>query len=181
VVIGTGGLGHIGIQVLRALTPAELIVVDRSAQALKLAETLGATRTVNVTETDLADVVRELTQGVGADTSFEVTGVQAGLDLLERVTRMSGTVVIVGFHQGGDRSLPLGQWNWMAFDIVNAHFRDIDTIMHGMRTGMRLLTSGRLSLAGLVTHRFGLEDVNQAFAVAVEKPPGFVKATVSMA
>jgi L-iditol 2-dehydrogenase len=52
--------------------------------------------------------------------------------------------------------------------------------MRGMRAGMRLLTSGRLSLEGLVTHRFPLEDVNEAFSVAVEKPPGFVKATVSM-
>lgn len=68
----------------------------------------------------------------------------------------------------------------MAFEIVNALFRDVETIMSGMRTGMRLLTSGRLSLADLVTHRFELDDVNEAFAVAVEKPPGFVKATVCM-
>jgi threonine dehydrogenase-like Zn-dependent dehydrogenase len=68
----------------------------------------------------------------------------------------------------------------MAFQIVNAHFRDIDTIMGGMRAGMRLLTSGRLALDDLVTHRFALEDVNEAFAVAVEKPIGFVKATVTV-
>ena len=84
------------------------------------------------------------------------------------------------FHQGGTRALPLGSWNWMAIELVNAHFRDVATIMRGMRAGMRLLTSGRLSLAGLVSHRFGLEEVGQAFATAVAKPEGFVKATVSM-
>jgi threonine dehydrogenase-like Zn-dependent dehydrogenase len=93
---------------------------------------------------------------------------------------MSGKVAIVGYHQGGMRELPLAAWNWMAFQIVNAHFRDIDAIMGGMRAGMRLLTSGRMALDDLVTHRFALEDVNQAFAVAVEKPVGFVKATVTM-
>jgi L-iditol 2-dehydrogenase len=94
-------------------------------------------------------------------------------------TRMSGKLVIAGYHQGEPRAIPLGTWNWMAFQLLNAHFRDVDTIMRGMRAGMRLLTSGRMTLDDLVTHRFELADVNQAFAVAVDKPPGFVKATVS--
>jgi threonine dehydrogenase-like Zn-dependent dehydrogenase len=68
----------------------------------------------------------------------------------------------------------------MAFEIVNAHFRDLATIMRGMRVAMRLLTSGRLALDDLVTHRFDLTAVNDAFAVAVEKPEGFVKATVTV-
>jgi len=44
---------------------------------------------------------------------------------------------------------------------------------------MRLLTSGKLSLEGLVTHSYALEDVNEAFATAVDKPQGFVKSTVT--
>ena len=47
-----------------------------------------------------------------------------------------------------------------------------------MRAGMRLLTSGRLALDDLVTHRFGLEEVGRAFQTAIDKPDGFVKATV---
>jgi threonine dehydrogenase-like Zn-dependent dehydrogenase len=90
-------------------------------------------------------------------------------------------VAIVGFHQGGVRELPLGAWNWMAFEIVNAHFRDQAEILRGMRAGMRLLTSGRLALDDLVSHRFALDDVNAAFATAAERPEGFVKATVAMA
>ena len=41
------------------------------------------------------------------------------------------------------------------------------------------ITSGKLSLEGLVTHRYGLDDVNEAFATAVDKPQGFVKSTVT--
>jgi L-iditol 2-dehydrogenase len=181
VIIGAGFMGNL-VQMLVQLTgPRAVVVADTRPDALERARRLGATATVDVRRESLADAVRADTDEEGADVSFEVTGVQAGLDALGEVTRMSGKVVIVGFHQGGDRAIPLGLWNWLAFDIVNAHFRDVDTIMGGMRTGMRLLTSGRLSLADLVTHRFELADVNEAFAVAVEKPPGFVKATVSMA
>jgi threonine dehydrogenase-like Zn-dependent dehydrogenase len=76
------------------------------------------------------------------------------------------------------REIPLGNWNWKALDIVNAHFREVATIMRGMRTGMRLLTSRRLVITDLVTHRFGLDEVGDAFQVAVDKPDGFVKSTV---
>jgi L-iditol 2-dehydrogenase len=66
----------------------------------------------------------------------------------------------------------------MAFRIANAHFREESVIMRGMRTGMRLLTSGKLDLSDVVTHRFPLDEIEQAFATAVAKPPGFAKATV---
>ena len=93
---------------------------------------------------------------------------------------MSGKVVLVGFHQGEARSVPLGAWNWMAFDIVNGHFREVATILRGMDVGTRLVASGRLYLAPLVTHRFDLADINEAFRAAVTKPEGFVKAIVTM-
>jgi 2-desacetyl-2-hydroxyethyl bacteriochlorophyllide A dehydrogenase len=178
VIIGAGFMGNLVQKLVQLKGPRSVIVADTRPDALERARRLGATRVVDVRTEALADVVRAQTDEEGADVAFEVTGAQGALAALGEVTRMSGKVVIVGFHQGGGREIPLGLWNWMAFDIVNAHFRDIDTIMHGMRVGMRLLTSGRLSLADLVTHRFALEDVNQAFALAVEKPPGFVKATV---
>jgi threonine dehydrogenase-like Zn-dependent dehydrogenase len=180
VIVGAGFMGNL-VQALVGLKgPRQVIVADTRPDALERAARLGAARTVDVRTESLAAAVREATGGTGADVSFEVTGAQAALLGLADATRMSGKVAIVGFHQGGMRELPLAAWNWMAFEIVNAHFRDVDTIMRGMRAGMRLLTSGRLSLEELVTHRFGLEEVNEAFAVAVEKPAGFVKATVSM-
>jgi len=141
---------------------------------------MGATRVVDVRNESLVDVVKEITGGLGADVSFEATGAQAPLHILGDVTRMSGKVVIVGFHQGGLREIPLAYWNWMAFQIINAHFREVSTIMRGMRIGMRLLTSGRLSLADLVTHRFHLSEIGQAFQAAHEKPEGFVKSTIVM-
>jgi L-iditol 2-dehydrogenase len=180
VVIGAGFMGNLVQKLVQLKGPRHVIVADTRPDALERAARLGATRTVDVRSESIVDVVREATGGAGADVSFEVTGAQGALLSLGDATRMSGKVAIVGYHQGGTRELPLAAWNWMAFQIVNAHFRDIDTIMGGMRAGMRLLTSGRLALDDLVTHRFALEDVNEAFAVAVEKPVGFVKATVTV-
>ena len=66
----------------------------------------------------------------------------------------------------------------MAFHMVNAHFRDIDTIMLGMRAGMRLVNAGILDVAGLMTHIFPLAGIAEAFEVASARPEHFVKAVV---
>jgi 2-desacetyl-2-hydroxyethyl bacteriochlorophyllide A dehydrogenase len=181
VIIGAGFMGNLVQKLVQLQGPRHLIVADTRPDALERAKKMGATHVVNVRSESLAEVVKELTGGQGADASFEVTGAQAPLALLGDVTRMSGKVIIVGYHQGGMREIPLAYWNWMAFQILNAHFREIPTIMRGMRIGMRLLTSGRLTLDDLVTHRFPLNEINQAFLTAVEKPEGFVKSTIVMA
>ena len=179
VIIGAGFMGNL-VQVLTALRgPRQLIVADTRPDALARASALGATRVVDVTRESLPDVVRSLTDGRGADLTYECTGTQPALTTCGDTTRMSGKIAIVGYHQGAERSIPLSRWNWMAFSIVNGHFRDVDVILRGMSVGMRLVSSGVLSLDGLVTHRFPLEDINQAFATLREKPEGFVKAVIT--
>jgi L-iditol 2-dehydrogenase len=180
VIIGAGFMGHLVHKLVGLKGARSVIVADTRHDALERARRIGADLVVDVARDSLVEAVAEVTGGRGADVTFEVTGVQGPLEVLGEVTRMSGKVVIVGYHQGGTRTLQLGHWNWMAFDIVNAHFRDTGTIMRGMSVAMRLLSSGRVSLEGLVTHSYALEDIQTAFSTATEKPLGFVKATVSV-
>lgn len=181
VVVGAGFMGNLVQQLVALRGPARVVVADTRADALARAATLGADRTVDVTQESLRDAVAERTDGRGADVTFECTGTQRALDGLGDVTRMSGRLVLVGFHQGPPREIPLGHWNWMAYDIVNGHFRDEAVILGGMTAGARLLTAGSLSLADLVTHRFGPDDIDTAFGTALAKPAGFAKATVVFA
>ncbi len=180
VIVGAGFMGNLVQKLVALQGPRRLIVADTRADALERALKLGATHVVNVKNESLPDAVKSLTDGQGADVSFEVVGAQGPLNLLGDVTRMSGKLVIVGYHQGEPRQIPLGYWNWMAFQILNAHFREEATILRGMRIGMRLLTSGRLRLDDLVSHRFRLNQINEAFLAAHEKPEGFVKSTIVM-
>ncbi len=177
-IIGAGFMGNLVQKLVQLRGPRNVIVADTRPDALDRASRIGATRTVDVQSESLQDVVLEVTTGHGVDVTFEVTGAQGGLDAAGDATRMEGTLAIVGYHQGGTRQIPLGRWNWMAFHIANCHFRDVDTILHGMGTGMRLLRAGRINLEGLVSHRYALHDIGQAFQAAHDKPPGFVKATV---
>jgi L-iditol 2-dehydrogenase len=180
VILGAGFMGALVQQLVQLRGARTVTVVDRRPDVLALAAAYGATRTVDTSRESAEEVVAEVTGGRGVDVTFEVTGMQGGLDLVGDVTRMSGKVVLVGFHQGAPRAVALGQWNWMAYDLRNAHFREVATIMRGMDIGARLLTNGQLDLSRLVTHRFDLADINDAFRAAVTKPEGFVKAIVTM-
>ncbi len=178
-VIGAGFMGNL-VQRLTALRgPRRLIVADTRADALDRARLAGATDVVDVTKESLAEAVSAMTGGRGVDLTYECTGTQAALTTCGDTTRMSGRIAIVGFHQGPSREIPLATWNWMAFTILNAHFRDVATIMRGMEAGMSLVSSKVLAMDGLVTHRFPLEQINEAFVALRDKPEGFVKAVVS--
>jgi threonine dehydrogenase-like Zn-dependent dehydrogenase len=180
VVIGAGFMGNLVQRLVSLRGIRRLIVADARVDALDRAGKIGASRLVDVTQESLPEAVRKLTEGRGADVTFECTGTQGALASCGDVTRMSGSIAIVGFHQGAAREIPLAQWNWMAFRIVNAHFRDIGVIMRGMSVGTRLLSSGALSMDGLVTHRFPLERIDEAFTALRDKPPGFAKAVITL-
>jgi NAD+-dependent secondary alcohol dehydrogenase Adh1 len=95
VIIGAGGVGHIGIQCLRALSPAEIVVVDRSPEALELARQCGADHAV-VADGSQADAVRELTDGGGAQVVVDFVGegtVTDGVGMLAA----GGSYYVVGY------------------------------------------------------------------------------------
>ena len=99
VVIGAGGLGHLAVQLLDALCPATITVVDQRAEALALAAQVGATHTVPAGP-DAAPAVRELTRGAGADVVIDLVGVDATLALALAVARPMGHVTLVGIGGG---------------------------------------------------------------------------------
>ncbi len=105
VVIGAGGLGHIGIQCLKALTPAEIIVVDRSPEALALCKSWGAHHTVLADGQQIA-TVKEMTNGRGAEVILDFVGenssVTDGIAMLQR----AGTYYMIGY--GGQLLVPTG-------------------------------------------------------------------------
>jgi NAD+-dependent secondary alcohol dehydrogenase Adh1 len=101
VVIGAGGLGHIGIQCLKAYTPAEIIVIDPSEAALGLARELGADQTVRVGDAHV-DTVRELTDGLGAEAIIDFVGekgaIQDGIDMVQD----GGFYYVIGYGENID-------------------------------------------------------------------------------
>ena len=95
-VVGSGMIGVLVIQVLRAKGCRNIIAVDVDADKLALAMRVGATRTLNAKDIDVPAAVREMTGGQGADASFEVVGHGATVMNAIRSLRKGGTVVLIG-------------------------------------------------------------------------------------
>jgi alcohol dehydrogenase, propanol-preferring len=104
VVVGAGGLGHMAVQILRALCPARIVAVDREPRALALARDLGADETL-VMDSQAADRVRGSTAGIGADLVLDFVGVDETLQFGARAARSLGHLTLVGIGGG---TLPVG-------------------------------------------------------------------------
>jgi propanol-preferring alcohol dehydrogenase len=99
VVIGVGGLGHMAVQILRALTPARVIATDIDAAKLSLAREVGADHAVDAGE-HAAVEIRELTGGRGATLVLDCVGSDATLALDTQVVAKGGAVMVIGVADG---------------------------------------------------------------------------------
>lgn len=113
VVIGSGGLGHVGIQILKALSGATVIVLDVNDEKLDLATQVGADITM-ISDGEAAGRIMELTGGLGASAVFDFVGAKATIPLAISVAGIDADVSVVGIG-GGDVGFGFGSIN---FDVA---------------------------------------------------------------
>jgi NAD+-dependent secondary alcohol dehydrogenase Adh1 len=139
VVIGAGGLGHIGIQCLAALTATTIVVVDRNPDALKLASELGANETV-VADGSQVDTVKDLTNGAGADVVLDFVAEQGAENEGFAMTGAGGSYSVIGY--GGELQVP-------TLDIISTERNVIGNIVgtyNELAELMVLAQSGKVTL-----------------------------------
>jgi L-iditol 2-dehydrogenase len=107
VVIGSGMIGLLVIQALKWAGAKQIVAVDLADNRLALARQLGATHALNSGTTDVAAEVAKITDGLGADVSFEVVGFTATLNLALAVVKRGGACVLVGNLSPKTQDFPL--------------------------------------------------------------------------
>jgi NAD+-dependent secondary alcohol dehydrogenase Adh1 len=152
VVIGAGGLGHIGIQVLAALCAAEIIVIDRSDMALQLAKECGAHHLVKGDGTEVEQVL-ELTRGNGAEAVIDFVGEGDAVAKGLAMTRNAGAYYIVGY--GGKIDLP-------TLDMITSEKSIIGNLVGTYPELIELMALADRGLVHLATREYKLRDANQA-------------------
>ena len=158
-VVGAGPVGLAAITCARLFSPSHVIAIDLSDARLKAAREFGADITINDSTEDAAAVIRDLTGRLGADVAIEAAGTAAAFELAVKLARPGGRIANIGVH-GKPAMLHLeNQWA-----------RDI-TITTGLVDGsstptlMRLAAAGQLDAGRFVTHRFAMDDFEQAYDV----------------
>jgi threonine dehydrogenase-like Zn-dependent dehydrogenase len=177
VVIGAGFIGCLLIQLLKH-TGAEVIAVSRRTSSLDFAELSGADHLIRFNEVWRAkDEILKFAPG-GVQRVIEATGVQSGLDLATEIISEYGRLIIAGYHQDGIRNINMQQWNWKAIDVINAHERDPQKYISGLKDAIQLTEKGILRPGELITHQFDFRDINKAFDFLEHKPEGFLKGVI---
>jgi propanol-preferring alcohol dehydrogenase len=113
VVIGSGGLGHVGIQILKALSGSTVIVLDVNEEKLELAKHVGADVTL-LSDASAVDRIREITGGLGADAVFDFVGVDPTIATAVAAAGIEADVTIVGIG-GGNATIGFGS---IAYDVA---------------------------------------------------------------
>jgi NAD+-dependent secondary alcohol dehydrogenase Adh1 len=154
VVIGAGGLGHIGIQCLAALTATRIIVVDRHPDALKLAEQLGAQHTV-LADGGQVDAIRELTDGGGANVVLDFVAERGAENDGWEMTGETGSYFVIGY--GGELHIP-------TLDIITTERNIIGNIVGTYNDLAELMVLAEGGKVTLHTRTYPLDAAPEAFA-----------------
>ena len=162
VVIGAGGVGINCIQAAKNSGAATVTAIDVNQDRLDSATQFGAANTVNSSEADEVEFVRQLTMGRGADFIFVATGNPAATDHVFRILRKGGTLVLVGMPPSG-----------IELQFESVEFIDASQTLLGSKMGstdlqadipklIGLYQSGNLELDALVTATYPLQEINDA-------------------
>jgi NAD+-dependent secondary alcohol dehydrogenase Adh1 len=152
VLIGAGGLGHIGIQCLAALTATTIIVVDRNPDALKLAEQLGAHHTV-VADGGQVDAVKDLTGGDGAEVVLDFVAEQGAERDGFAMTGRAGSYYVIGY--GGTVNVP-------TLDIISTERNIVGNIVGTYNELAELMVLAQAGKVTLHTKTYPLDAAVEA-------------------
>ncbi len=178
-IVGTGWIGLLLIQLVKT-AGAEIIAISRSPSSYEKAKACGADHFFSVTEDEyIAEQIKELTDGQYCDCVIEAAGKQESLDLASQITGIRGRLVIAGYHQDGLRTVNMQQWNWRGLDVINAHERNPEVYLDGMREAVLMVAASVINPFPLFTHKFPLEDIQTAFETFDNKPENFIKALIT--
>src|ERR1700712_2590098 len=154
VVVGAGGLGHIGIRCLAALSATNIVVVDRNAAALELAGQLGATQTV-LADGKHVDAVKDLTNGEGADVVFDFVAEEGAENEGFAMTRPSGSYYVIGY--GGTLVVP-------TLDVISTERNIVGNIVGTYNELAELMVLAEAGKVTLHTKAYALDEAQQALA-----------------
>ncbi len=178
-VLGAGNIGLTAVAAARALGAGRVFVTARHEQQAATAKHLGADEAFPPDSPALVEALNDATGGRGADMTVETVGgftseaVEQAIDL----TRRQGRILMLGSHR---RPVTL---DWMRpmlreQSIVFATCYGIANGQHDYEVAIDLMSSGRVSLKQMVTHKYTLDDIQKGFETAYDKTTGSIKVQI---
>jgi alcohol dehydrogenase len=157
-VVGVGPIGLAAILTARLYSPSYIIAIDLADSRLQAAKQFGAD-VVAKSDSDVLELVRAVTDGLGADVVIEAVGTPATFELCTTLVRPGGRVANIGVH-GKPATLHLEDL-WIRNVTITTGL--VDT--YSTPTLLKMLGAGQLDVGHMITHRFGFDDFLKAYEV----------------
>ena len=177
VVFAQGPIGLCATAGARLRGAAQIIAVDAVPARMQMAERLGADHVIDFKSADPVEEILKLTEGRGADVAIEALGTQQTFESCLRVLRPGGVLSSLGVYSS-DLKIPLG-----AFAAGLGDHKIVTSLCPGgkerMRRLMNVVASERLDFRPLVTHRFKLDEIENAYELFASQRDGVMKVAIS--
>ena len=158
-IVGAGPIGLSAITGARLFSPSHIVAIDLADARLEAAKNFGADVTVNNGRQDALEVIRELTDGLGADVAIEAVGVPATFELATRLIRPGGHIANIGVH-GEPVTLHLEDL-WIKNVTITTGLVDA----YATSTLLHLLATHQVDAGRFITHHFTLDEFDAAYDV----------------
>ena len=173
-IIGGGTIGQLCLAVAKAIGVRETLITTKYPQQADLARDLGADRVVDITATDVKDVVNDLTDGMGYDAVIETVGTAQNFDDSIAIARRHAMIVLVaGYFK--PLEVDLRSIVWSEVNITGSNCYGFSGLRTDFDIAIDLIASGRVQATKLVTHRYPFASIAEAFHTAADKKSGSVK------
>ena len=174
-IVGCGPIGLLTLQLVRASGALSILATDKLDYRLQYARRYGAAATVNVSRGDPAAEAVRLTGGRGFDLTIEAASDGSAPEQAIRLARNGGKVLLAGIPPENEFTLTASTARRKGLTI-----KMVRRMKHTYPRAIALAEAGKVDLRGLITHRFPLERVNEAFDLVAHMEDGVVKAMVEM-
>jgi 2-desacetyl-2-hydroxyethyl bacteriochlorophyllide A dehydrogenase len=184
-VFGLGAIGLLVAQLARLNGASHIVAIDPIARRRHIAEGLGVDDVIDPTVRDPGKALKMRTNAPhGADVAIEASGHYAGLQGALRAAHMGGTVVTLGYYQGGATPVCLGEeWHHNRLNLVSSmavwgcpsRFHPMWDRQRISRTAIELLARGALQVEEMVTQRYPYQEAPQAYRFIDERPEETIK------
>lgn len=177
VVFAQGPIGLCATAGAKLQGASTIITVDGVNQRLEMSKRMGATRTINFKDEDPIKIIMDMTHGRGVDVAIEALGTQQTFESCLRVLKPGGVLSSLGVYSG-KLTIPLD-----AFAAGLGDYKVVTTLCPGgkerMRRLLNVVASGFVDLKPLVTHRFKLEDIEEAYDLFANQRDGVLKVAIT--
>jgi threonine dehydrogenase-like Zn-dependent dehydrogenase len=177
VVFAQGPIGLCATAGAKLLGASKIVAVDRVPARLEMARRMGADHIVDFSRVDPVDEIMRITDGRGVDVAIEALGTQGTFEACLRTLRPGGTLSSLGVYSS-DLKIPLG-----AFAAGLGDHKIVTTLCPGGKERMRrllaVIESGRADFGAMVTHRFKLDEIEQAYDLFSHQRDGVLKVAVT--